>query len=55
METTPIGGEAVPRIITGLWQLAGGHNAELDRAEAVEVMRELVVRGLTAFDMADRA
>ena len=44
----------VPRILTGLWQLAGGHDANLDLDSAAEHMGMLVRRGLTGFDMADR-
>lgn len=44
----------IPRIITGLWQLAGGHDAEVDIGGAAKEMGKLVQRGLTAFDMADR-
>ena len=45
----------IPRILTGLWQLAGGHDAEVDVQSAAEEMSTLVDRGLTGFDMADRA
>lgn len=58
IETVSIGhgGTAieVPRIFTGLWQLAGGHEQQVDMEAAVEVMKALVDRGLYAFDMADR-
>lgn len=45
----------IPRIITGLWQLAGGHDADIDIHSAASEMGELAQKGLTAFDMADRA
>ena len=42
----------IPRVITGGWQLAGGHGP-VDRAAAIEGMRAFVDAGLTAFDCAD--
>jgi len=44
----------IPRIIAGLWQLAGGHDTDVNVRAAAEEMGELVGRGLTGFDMADR-
>ena len=43
------------RIITGLWQLAGGHDQKPDVESCSRVMEELVLKGLAlTFDMADR-
>lgn len=44
----------IPRIVTGLWQLAGGHDEKVDVATCAGVMSAYTGRGLTAFDMADR-
>ncbi|KAL7408935.1 NADP-dependent oxidoreductase domain-containing protein [Mrakia frigida] len=42
------------RIITGLWQLAGGHDEKVDVESCSRVMEELVQKGLAmTFDMAD--
>ncbi len=59
IEHTTIGQDSahpltIPRIITGLWQLAGGHDSKVDMLGAVREMEKLVERGLTGFDMADR-
>lgn len=43
----------VSRLITGLWQLAGGHG-QVDVAACTQSMNEYVDAGLTTFDMADR-
>ncbi|MFW5815008.1 MAG: aldo/keto reductase, partial [Spirochaetota bacterium] len=51
--TTTIGDHLeIPRIVTGLWQVAGGHG-EIDPGKAVDHMASLHAEGLTAFDMAD--
>jgi hypothetical protein len=39
--TTIRGGLEIPRMINGLWQLAGGHNKELDVPQAVANMGKL--------------
>ncbi|KAK8100159.1 hypothetical protein PG999_010533 [Apiospora kogelbergensis] len=44
---------AVPRIINGLWQLAGGHDTNIDIKTAAEAMKPLIGAGLSCFDMAD--
>ncbi|ORY33135.1 aldo/keto reductase [Naematelia encephala] len=43
----------IPRIITGLWQLAGGHDSAVDVASCAKAMQELSESGFTGFDMAD--
>ena len=45
-------GYTIPRIVTGGWQLAGGHGP-VDRAAAIDGIRAFVDAGLTAFDCAD--
>ncbi len=45
-------GYAIPRLIKGGWQLAGGHG-EVDRAAAMADMDAYVAAGVTAFDCAD--
>ncbi|KAI0470562.1 NADP-dependent oxidoreductase domain-containing protein [Xylariaceae sp. FL0804] len=51
---TVIGGSLeIPRMINGLWQLAGGHDQSVQFAEASTAMSSLVEKGLDAFDMAD--
>ncbi len=51
--TTTLGTQLeIVRIVTGLWQVAGGHGA-IDGESAVEHMERLRGRGLTTFDMAD--
>lgn len=41
-EKTIIGGSlAIPRMLNGLWQLAGGHDEKVDIAAAVEAMNSL--------------
>ena len=38
-ETTTIGGSLeVPRMISGLWQLAGGHDQDVDITAAAQAM-----------------
>ena len=44
----------VPRILIGLWQLAGGHEAEDDLSVAADRVMEIAGKGLYGFDMADR-
>lgn len=43
----------IPRIISGLWQLAGGHDANVDIDVAASCMRPLADAGMDCFDMAD--
>ncbi|KAH7348882.1 NADP-dependent oxidoreductase domain-containing protein [Rhexocercosporidium sp. MPI-PUGE-AT-0058] len=43
----------IPRVINGLWQLAGGHDKDIDIESASKAMDELISVGLDAFDMAD--
>ncbi|RDW80111.1 putative endoribonuclease l-psp protein [Coleophoma cylindrospora] len=43
----------IPRMISGLWQLAGGHDEKVDIAAAADAMNPLIDAGLDAFDMAD--
>jgi aryl-alcohol dehydrogenase-like predicted oxidoreductase len=45
-------GYTIPRIVTGGWQLAGGHGP-VDHAAAIDGLRAFVDAGLTAFDCAD--
>ncbi|TRX97178.1 hypothetical protein FHL15_001972 [Xylaria flabelliformis] len=49
-----IGGDtSIPRMISGLWQLAGGHDERVDIDAAARAMKPLVDLGLNCFDMAD--
>ncbi|KAI1812396.1 Aldo/keto reductase [Poronia punctata] len=49
-----IGGTtSIPRMISGLWQLAGGHDKHVDIDTAARAMKPLVDVGLDCFDMAD--
>jgi aryl-alcohol dehydrogenase-like predicted oxidoreductase/enamine deaminase RidA (YjgF/YER057c/UK114 family) len=51
--TTTIGDSLeISRIVTGLWQVSGGHG-DIDPEKAVEHMATLHASGLTSFDMAD--
>ncbi|KAI1424133.1 Aldo/keto reductase [Xylaria sp. FL1777] len=53
-ERITIGGDtSIPRIISGLWQLAGGHNEKVDIDAAAHAMEPLVDLGFDCFDMAD--
>ncbi|KAH8882182.1 Aldo/keto reductase [Thozetella sp. PMI_491] len=53
-EVTTIAGKVeIPRIINGLWQLAGGHDPHVDIGGAVQAMAPLIEAGLSCFDMAD--
>ncbi|KAF5674952.1 endoribonuclease l-psp [Fusarium heterosporum] len=53
-ECTTIGGSlTIPRMINGLWQLAGGHDENVNIADASSGMDPLINAGLTCFDMAD--
>lgn len=45
-------GYAIPRVITGGWQLAGGHGP-VDPVAAQDTLRAFIDAGLTAFDCAD--
>ncbi|KAI8280202.1 hypothetical protein K4K56_012326 [Colletotrichum sp. SAR 10_98] len=51
--TTIAGSIEIPRILNGLWQLAGGHDQDVDVAAAAKAMKPLIDTGLDAFDMAD--
>jgi aryl-alcohol dehydrogenase-like predicted oxidoreductase len=54
-ETATIGGSLkVARMVTGLWQLAGGHDTHLQLDECAAQMQPLIDAGMTTFDMADR-
>ncbi|KPI36253.1 uncharacterized protein AB675_7366 [Cyphellophora attinorum] len=54
VERTVIGGSLeIARMVSGLWQRAEGHSERSDTATAVEVMDNVVHRGLDTFDMAD--
>ncbi|KAI0201974.1 NADP-dependent oxidoreductase domain-containing protein [Astrocystis sublimbata] len=53
-EKVTIGGDTpIPRMISGLWQLAGGHDEEIDIDAATRTMKRLVDSGFYCFDMAD--
>ncbi|KAH8674278.1 NADP-dependent oxidoreductase domain-containing protein [Xylariales sp. PMI_506] len=53
-ERTTIGGSLeISRMINGLWQLAGGHDKDVDIATAAGVMTDNIEYGLDTFDMAD--
>ncbi|CZR51659.1 related to hormone-sensitive lipase [Phialocephala subalpina] len=53
-ERTAIGGSLeIPRMVSGLWQLAGGHDDHVDFEVATEAMDSLISAGLGCFDMAD--
>ncbi|KAI8633887.1 Aldo/keto reductase [Xylariaceae sp. FL1651] len=53
-ERTTIGGTtSIPRMISGLWQLAGGHDETIDIKAAAQAMEPLIELGLDCFDMAD--
>ncbi|KAI1108416.1 NADP-dependent oxidoreductase domain-containing protein [Nemania sp. NC0429] len=54
-EQTTIGGDIViPRIVSGLWQLAGGHDeTTIDIDAAARTMERLIDSGFNCFDMAD--
>ncbi|KAK2002204.1 endoribonuclease L-PSP [Colletotrichum falcatum] len=51
--TTIAGSLEIPRMIHGLWQLAGGHDRDVDVAAAAEAMGPLIDLGFDGFDMAD--
>ncbi|KAK1963371.1 Aldo/keto reductase [Colletotrichum sublineola] len=51
--TTIAGSIEIPRMLNGLWQLAGGHDRDIDVAAAAEAMGQLIDVGLDGFDMAD--
>lgn len=58
-ETATLGGDTgnplvISRIITGLWQLAGGHDEHVDVGACADTIRAFVAAGLSTFDMADR-
>ncbi|KAI0536115.1 NADP-dependent oxidoreductase domain-containing protein [Xylaria digitata] len=54
LERTTIGGDtSIPRIISGLWQLAGGHDEQVNIDEAARKMELLAKAGFDCFDMAD--
>ncbi len=50
--TTLAPGYAIPPVIKGGWQLAGGHGP-IDDAQALDDMRAFAEAGITAFDCAD--
>ncbi|KAL2292833.1 hypothetical protein FJTKL_07892 [Diaporthe vaccinii] len=53
-ERTKIGGSLeIPRMLNGLWQLAGGHDKDVNIASASAAMDALISSGLECFDMAD--
>ncbi|KAL3475694.1 NADP-dependent oxidoreductase domain-containing protein [Aspergillus californicus] len=53
-ERTTIGGDTeIPRMISGLWQLAGGHDRNVNIEVAAQAMHPLIDAGLNCFDMAD--
>ncbi|KAF4335511.1 endoribonuclease l-psp [Fusarium beomiforme] len=53
-ELTKIGRSLViPRMINGLWQLAGGHDKDVDIAVSSSGIDHLINAGLDCFDMAD--
>ncbi|KAI1745099.1 NADP-dependent oxidoreductase domain-containing protein [Xylaria scruposa] len=53
-EQTTVGGDTfIPRMISGLWQLAGGHDERVDIDAATRAMKPLIDLGLNCFDMAD--
>lgn len=53
-EQTIIGEDtSIPRIISGLWQLAGGHDEKVDIDAAARTMERMVESGFNCFDMAD--
>ncbi|KAJ8114083.1 hypothetical protein ONZ43_g4993 [Nemania bipapillata] len=53
-ERTVIGGDtSIPRMISGLWQLAGGHDETVNVETAARAMEPLIDSGLDCFDMAD--
>ncbi|KXT00119.1 hypothetical protein AC579_7199 [Pseudocercospora musae] len=43
----------MPRMLNGLWQLAGGHDTDIDIHTAADAIDGLVDLGLDGFDMAD--
>ncbi|KAI0134741.1 NADP-dependent oxidoreductase domain-containing protein [Xylariales sp. AK1849] len=47
------GSTEIPRMISGLWQLAGGHDQNINIAAAAQAMHPLINAGLDCFDMAD--
>ncbi|KAI8948445.1 NADP-dependent oxidoreductase domain-containing protein [Xylaria longipes] len=54
LEQTIIGGDtSIPRMISGLWQLAGGHDERVDIEAAAQAMQPLINLGFNCFDMAD--
>ncbi|KXS96504.1 hypothetical protein AC578_6312 [Pseudocercospora eumusae] len=51
--TTIAGAFEIPRMLNGLWQLAGGHDTDIDIQIAANAIDGLVELGLDGFDMAD--
>lgn len=51
--TTLANGVRISRIVSGLWQLAGGHDTHVNLTSAAGVMADLVAEGFDTFDMAD--
>ncbi|KAL4935045.1 NADP-dependent oxidoreductase domain-containing protein [Aspergillus oleicola] len=53
-ERTTIAGDIeIPRMVSGLWQLAGGHDQDVNIESAAAAMNPLIDVGLNCFDMAD--
>ncbi|KAH9998899.1 NADP-dependent oxidoreductase domain-containing protein [Xylariaceae sp. FL0662B] len=53
-ERTLLGGDVeIPRMVSGLWQLAGGHDQNMDIITAAKAIAPLIDAGLDCFDMAD--
>ncbi|KAK8034889.1 hypothetical protein PG993_009884 [Apiospora rasikravindrae] len=53
-QCTIAGSLRIPRMINGLWQLAGGHDTDIDISVAAEAMKPFRIdAGLWCFDMAD--
>lgn len=46
-------GYAISRILKGGWHLSSGHNASVERRQAIDDMAAFVEAGVTAFDCAD--
>ncbi|KAL1633950.1 hypothetical protein SLS56_002541 [Neofusicoccum ribis] len=53
IETFEVGGRAVPRLFSGLWQLSSPAWGTAPQAKVVEQFEKYVSSGYTAYDMAD--
>ncbi|KAF6795822.1 endoribonuclease L-PSP, partial [Colletotrichum sojae] len=51
--TTIAGSMEIPRMLNGLWQLAGGHDQDVDISSAAANVAPLIDAGLDGFDVAD--